>query len=177
MECGVGDDRLPVECRPHPGGDALAPGCAAPLFALPDADMAPFDLHDVLSHAAVVLCFYPRDGTPACTRQALEFSDHEDDFANAGAVVVGISPDDCLTHAAFRDEHGISIRLLSDPDLEVCRLYGVLHRREGSERDTVRRTTILIDRAGVVRHLIDDVQLRGHAAEVLKLVREIARNR
>ncbi|MBB4011181.1 peroxiredoxin [Niveibacterium umoris] len=53
----------------------------------------------------------------------------------------------------------------------------MLHRREGCERDIVRRTTVVLDRAGVVRHLIDDVQLRGHAAEVLKLVREIARNR
>ncbi|WP_244971035.1 peroxiredoxin [Niveibacterium umoris] len=155
----------------------MAPGCVAPLFALPDADMAPFDLRDAISQNVVVLCFYPRDGTPACTRQAIEFSDHESDFSAAGAVVVGISPDDCLTHAAFRDEHGISIRLLSDPDMEVCRLYGVLHRREGCERDIVRRTTVVLDRAGVVRHLIDDVQLRGHAAEVLKLVREIARNR
>ncbi len=176
MECGVGADRLPVESDPHPGGTALAPGCVAPHFVLPDADMETFDLRDATQRGVVVLCFYPRDGTPACTRQAIEFSDHEDDFLREEAVVIAISPDDCLTHAAFRDEHGISIRLLSDPDLEVCRRYGVLHRREGCERDTVRRTTILIDRAGVVRHIIDDVQLRGHAAEVLKLVKEMARN-
>lgn len=153
----------------------LDTGDIAPAFTLPDADMETFDLAAERGKHHVVLYFYPRDNTPMCTRQAEEFSDHEDDFLRRECIVIGVSPDDCLTHAAFRDEHGLSVRLLSDQDNEVCRLYDVWREREvdGLRRQGVLRSTFVIDREGIVRHALYDVPPRGHAAAVFELVKEL----
>lgn len=155
---------------------ALRTGMPAPRFALPDADMDMFELAAALRDHVIVLVFYPRDGTPGCTRQAIAFSDHDADFSAAGAIVVGVSPDDVLTHAAFRDEHGLSMRLLSDPDFEVCRAYGVLACDAASGRQSVNRATFIVDRNGIIRHALHTISARGHVAEVLALIRQIPRN-
>lgn len=150
-------------------------GDPAPVFTLPDADMEMFDLAEQIGRHHVVLYFYPRDKTPGCTRQAEDFSDYETDFAKRECIVVGVSPDDCLTHAEFRDEHGLSVRLLSDEDKEVCQLYGVWQSRmvDGVQRHGLVRTTFIIDKRGVVRHILNEVAPRGHAAEVFKLVSQL----
>lgn len=150
-------------------------GQPAPLFSLPDADMEMFDLASVLGSHHVVLYFYPRDNTPGCTRQAIDFSDHDADFAKEHCIVIGISPDDCLTHAGFRDEHGLSVELLADEEGEVCKLYGVWQSemREGVMKRGVRRSTFIISSDGVLRHVLHDVNPRGHAAEVFQLVKQL----
>lgn len=154
---------------------ALCEGQPAPLFSLPDADMEMFDLASVLGSHHVVLYFYPRDNTPGCTRQAIDFSDHDADFAKEKCIVIGISPDDCLTHADFRDEHGLSVELLADEEGEVCRLYGVWQSemRDGVMKRGVRRSTFIISSDGVLRHVLHDVNPRGHAAEVFQLVKQL----
>lgn len=123
----------------------------------------------------IVLYFYPKDGTPGCTMQATEFSDHEDEFARYDCVVIGVSPDDCLAHAQFRDANGVSIRLLADTEGEVCRKYGVLQEKEanGERRNAVVRSTFVIDKKGLVRHAFYNVNPRGHAHEVLGLVKAL----
>ena len=150
-------------------------GSPAPLFSLPDADMEMFDLASVLGSHHVVLYFYPRDNTPGCTRQAIDFSDHDADFTKEKCIVIGISPDDCLTHADFRDEHGLSVELLADEEGEVCRLYGVWQSemRDGVMKRGVRRSTFIISSDGVLRHVLHDVNPRGHAAEVFQLVKQL----
>ena len=147
----------------------------APLFSLPDGDMETFDMAQVRGNRHVVLYFYPRDNAPTCTRQAEDFSDHEDAFNRLDCIVIGISPDDCLTHAEFAAEHGLSIRLLADTDAEVCRLYGVWREKEvdGIKRKGVLRSTFIIDKDGIIRHALYDVTPKGHVAEVLALVREL----
>ena len=107
----------------------LHAGEHAPTFALPDADMETVDVGKLRGKKNVVLYFYPKDGTPGCTIQATEFSDHEDEFTRHDCVVLGVSPDDCLAHAEFRDTNGVSIRLLADTEGEVCRKYGVLEEK------------------------------------------------
>ncbi|AVR89074.1 peroxiredoxin [Thauera aromatica] len=153
----------------------LKSGDIAPAFSLPDADMETFDLASSAGKHHVVLYFYPRDKTPGCTLQAADFSDHEDDFTRYDCIVVGVSPDDCLTHAEFRDHEGLSIRLLSDTDTEVCRLYKVWQEREvdGVKKMGVRRSTFIIDKQGRIRHALYDVTPRGHAAAVFELVKEL----
>ncbi|NTV09317.1 MAG: peroxiredoxin [Zoogloea sp.] len=153
----------------------LRAGDKAPVFVLPDADMSLFDLSRALDTHHVVLYFYPRDNAPGCTRQAVDFTDHEDDFTRHGCVVLGVSPDDCLTHADFRDQNGLSVRLLSDEDGDVCRLYEVWQPQEacGGKRPGVRRSTFIISRGGVIRHVMHDVNPRGHVAEVYALVKEL----
>lgn len=171
-----GAGAVPVESGAQPEEAPLSPGSRAPLFSLADADMETFGLSEALASNIVVLCFYPRDGAPVCTQQAIEFSDHDDEFAREGAVVVGVSPDDVLRHADFRDQHGLSIRLLSDPDFEVSRTYGVLQQRAQGSGQSVRRATFVIDQSGVIRHALLESGARGHAATILELVRQISRN-
>jgi thioredoxin-dependent peroxiredoxin len=155
----------------------LQPGQSAPEFTLPDADMEMVNLADYRGSNNVVLYFYPKDDTPGCTREAIDFSDLENEFAGLDAVVLGVSRDDCLSHGAFRDKHGLSVRLLSDADSEVCEKYGVLQEKdvEGARRIAVSRSTFVIDRQGVVRHALYGVKATGHAHEVLALVRQINR--
>lgn len=154
---------------------ALKPGDRAPGFELPDADFNLVSLAGLRGHGKLVLYFYPRDDTPGCTTEALEFSELEMDFRDSGALVLGISRDDCLVHGAFRDKHGLAVQLLSDVDGDVCRSYGVLEQKEyeGQRRDCIRRSTFVIDCKGVVRHALYGVSPRGHAAEVLQLIKEL----
>jgi peroxiredoxin Q/BCP len=150
-------------------------GQTAPPFSLPDADMETVDVGELIGRKNLVLYFYPKDGSPNCTIQAVDFSDHEADFAKHDAVVMGISSDDCLRHAEFRDEHGISITLLADVDGEAARQYGVWAEREmnGVVRGSVQRATFVIDKQGIVRHALHGVNPRGHAREVLQLVSQL----
>lgn len=153
----------------------LQSGDVAPSFSLPDADMEMFDLASALGRYNVVLYFYPRDKAPICIRQVADFSDHENEFVRHDCMVVGISPDDCLTHAEFRDREGLSIRLLSDTDTEVSQLYAVWVEKEvdGVKRMGMRRSTFVIDKEGTIRHALYDVVPRGHVAAVLELVRKL----
>jgi thioredoxin-dependent peroxiredoxin len=153
----------------------LQPGHSAPPFSLPDADMEMFDLRSLHGKRSAVVFFYPKDGTPYCTQEAIEFSDHEDEFNRLGCVIVGVSRDDCLAHAEFRDKNGLSIRLLSDVDGKVGHQYGVYHFREkdGHRRLAVVRSTFIIDKDGIIRHSFYDVTPKGHAAEVFQLVKQL----
>jgi peroxiredoxin Q/BCP len=153
----------------------LHPGQAAPEFVLPDADMQTVDLSAFKGKKHVVLYFYPRDGTPGCTLVTTDFSDHEDQFDKHDCVVIGVSRDDCYTHADFRDRNGINIALLSDPEGEVCRKYGVIQEKEseGVRRECLVRSTFVIDKKGVIRHAAYGVGARGHAAEVFSVVKKL----
>ena len=153
----------------------LQAGQTAPVFALPDADMEDFDLASLRGKQNAVLFFYPKDGTPICTQEAIDFSDHEEDFIRLGCSVIGISRDDCLAHADFRDKNGISVRLLSDVEGDVCKRYGVCQyrEREGQRRLVVSRATFIIDRQGIIRHALYDVSPKGHVAEVFQLLRQL----
>lgn len=153
----------------------LKPGDSAPDFELPDADMEIVRLADFRNTRGVVLYFYLRDNTPGCTAEGIEFSDLEAEFAGLDCVVLGVSRDDCISHGAFRDKHGISVRLLADKDCQACRAYGVLVNKEvdGVMRESVQRSTFVIDRQGTIRYALYGVSAKGHAKEILNLVKEI----
>lgn len=153
----------------------LTAGIEAPHFELPDADMQTFALTALQGKQNVVLYFYPRDDTPGCTLEANEFSELEEEFAKFDAVVVGISRDDCLSHASFRDKYGLSVLLLSDPDARVCKRYGVMYEKEvdGHKKLSIKRSTFVIDKHGKLRHVMYGVQAHGHAQEILNLIKEM----
>jgi thioredoxin-dependent peroxiredoxin len=155
----------------------LRAGQPAPALDLPDADLNMVSLAEFKDRKNVVLYFYPRDGTPGCTMEAIEFSELEDDFARLQTVVLGVSMDDCLAHGAFRDKHGLSVQLLADPDGEVCQRYGVLQEKEmdGRKKKAIVRSTFVIDRRGLLKHTLYGVSARGHAAEVLGLVKGMSK--
>lgn len=133
------------------------------------------DLADYRGKQNVVLYFYPKDGTPACTLQAIGFSDREDEFKRLDTVVFGVSRDDVLSHQAFRDEHGLTVELLADTEEEVCRLYHVIEDKivDGHPKTCLMRSTYVIDKKGVVRHILRDVNPKAHVEEVLKVCRTL----
>ena len=153
----------------------LKAGDRAPDFSNPDADMNIVGLKDFAGKKNLVLYFYVRDDTPACTTEAIEFSELEGSFAKLDTVVLGVSRDDCIRHGEFRDKHGISVPLLADKEQETCAAYGVLQQKEvdGVKRNGVVRSTFVIDKGGVIRHALYGISSRGHAAEVLQLVKEL----
>lgn len=153
----------------------LKVGQTAPMFILPDADMESIDIAQFRGKNNVILFFYPRDDTPGCTLEATDFSDHEDEFLRHGCIVIGISRDDCIKHAEFRDKHGISVRLLSDADGAACKQYGVWQAKEvdGVRKHGIVRSTFVIDKHGVLRLTLYGVNAKGHAMEVLRAVKEL----
>jgi peroxiredoxin Q/BCP len=150
-------------------------GHAAPTFSLPDADMAHTKLADYKGQQHVVLYFYPRDDTPGCTLEAIEFSDMDDEFDKLKTAVLGVSRDDCMSHAAFRDKHGLAVRLLADTEGTVCNKYGVWQEKEkdGVKKMGIVRSTFIIDKNGILRHALYNVTAKGHAMEVLKLIKAL----
>lgn len=167
----------------------LTPGVPAPEFRLADADMSLVNFSEFRGKLNVVLYFYDKDNLPGSTMEAIEFSDLEEDFTRCNCIVLGVSPDDWMSHAEFRDRHGLSVRLLSDPECEVCRSYDVVKANgangnshgngngngsvNGNGRPHVLRSTFVIDRAGKVRHALYGVSPKGHAAQVLSLVKTL----
>ena len=151
-------------------------GQTAPAFDLPDADLNVVSLDGYKGTNNVILYFYPKDDTPGCTIEAIDFSELQDAFLGLDTVVLGVSMDDCVSHGSFRDKHGLAVQLLADAEGEVCAKYGVLQDKEvegkGRKRCIVR-STFVIDKKGFVRHALYGVNARGHAAEVLNLVKEL----
>jgi peroxiredoxin Q/BCP len=154
----------------------LKVGQPAPAFDLPDADLNVVSLDGYKGTNNVVLYFYQKDHTPGCTIEAIDFSELQDAFLGLDTVVLGVSMDDCMSHGSFRDKHGLAVQLLADAEGEVCTKYGVLQEKEvdgkGKKRCIIR-STFVIDKKGFVRHALYGVNARGHANEVLNLVKEI----
>jgi peroxiredoxin Q/BCP len=149
----------------------VAVGKAAPGFALVDTDGQQVELEDFRGKK-VVLWFYPRDDTPGCTREACEFRDAKDDFDEAGAVIVGISPDGVESHQRFRAKYGLPLILLADPEHQALEAYGVWKERvrDGKTSMGVERSTFLIDEEGILIEAKRQVQVDGHAAEMLAAI-------
>ncbi|MBM5575300.1 peroxiredoxin [Deefgea sp. CFH1-16] len=153
----------------------LNSGDVAPQFALPDAQMNTVQLADFLGKKIVILYFFNGDKTPGGILEAIEFSDRVAAFAKYGAVILGVSRDDCMAHELFIDEHGLEFELLSDAESEVIALYHAQHRWEakGMVRYGIDRSTFVIDQTGIIRHAFYHVTPKGHAAEILELVKQI----
>jgi peroxiredoxin Q/BCP len=135
------------------------------------------DLSSYRGKKNVVLYFYPRDGTPGCTIEAIGFSDRENEFAKLDTVVFGVSRDDVLSHQAFRDDNGLTVQLLADTEEEVSRLYEVIQDKivDGHPKACLLRSTFIIDKKGVVRHIMRDMNPRAHVDEVLKACKALSK--
>jgi peroxiredoxin Q/BCP len=117
----------------------------------------------------VVLYFYPKDDTPGCTAQACGIRDAYGEFERAGAVVLGISPDDEAAHVKFRDKYDLPFTLLADPEHEVAERYGTWgeKRYRGRTYWGVSRTTFLVGADGTVAKVMQNVKPDTHADDVL----------
>ncbi|UCF58490.1 MAG: thioredoxin-dependent thiol peroxidase [Candidatus Bathyarchaeota archaeon] len=113
----------------------------------------------------VVLYFYPKDGTPGCTREAIEFRDMAKEFEKEGAIILGVSKDSIRSHRKFKQKHELPFTLLSDPEGKVLDLYGVWKKKSlyGRTFMGTERTTFLIDEKGIVKKVYRKVKTKGHA--------------
>lgn len=152
----------------------LDPGDKAPAFTLPAAGGGDVRLAD-LKGKIVVLFFYPKDDTTACTQEALSFTEKAADFEALGAVVVGVSRDSVKSHDRFVAKHGLDLLLGADEDGTVTDRYGVWVEKSlyGRKYMGIERSTWLIDGAGKVVKTWRKVKVRGHVEEVLAAAREI----
>jgi len=149
-------------------------GEKAPDFCLPNQDSEEVCLRD-LRGSWIVLYFYPKDNTPGCTTEALDFSAHIEDFSRLGATVLGVSPDTVVKHRNFIEKKGLKVTLLSDEERGVLQAYGVwqLKKNYGREYMGVVRSTFLIDPEGLVAQKWEKVRVKGHVEAVLKKLEEL----
>jgi len=146
----------------------LSPGDKAPDFDLP-TDTGRVSLAG-LKGKAVVLYFYPKDDTTGCTSEALQFSAEVEEFAKAGAVIIGVSKDSAASHGKFRKKHDLTVELAADTLGETVEAYGswVEKNMYGRKYMGIDRSTFLIDREGVVREVWRKVKVPNHVKAVLK---------
>jgi len=139
-------------------------GEEAPDFTLQADDERKVSLKDYRGKK-VVLYFYPKDGTPGCTREAIEFRDIAKEFEKEGAIILGVSKDSIKSHQKFKQKHELPFTLLSDPEGKVLDLYGVWKKKSlyGRTFMGTERTTFLIDEKGIVKKVYRKVKAKGHA--------------
>jgi thioredoxin-dependent peroxiredoxin len=147
----------------------LAEGDAAPDFTLPDQNGTEVSLAG-LRGETVVLYFYPRADTPGCTTQACGVRDRSDEFAAAGARVIGVSPDEVGAIEKFADKYDLGFTLLADADHSVAERYGTWVEKSmyGKKYMGVQRATFIVDPDGKIARVFPKVSPKKHDDLVLK---------
>jgi peroxiredoxin Q/BCP len=148
---------------------ALQPGDPAPDFTLPDQEGNPVSL-SALRGGTVVLYFYPKADTPGCTAQACGVRDHRPAYEQAGAVVLGVSPDPVNKVAKFDQKFGLGFPLLADEDHSVAEAYGVWVQKSMYGRRYMgnERTTFVISSEGTISQVFRKVKPAEHDERVLE---------
>jgi peroxiredoxin Q/BCP len=153
----------------------LKVGQKAPEFKLPDENGK---LHKLADYAGknVVLYFYPADDTPGCTAEACNFRDDYLKYKAAGAVILGVSPDDELSHEKFKKKFSLPFPLLADHDHKLCELYGVWGEKSmfGKKYFGVIRSTFLIDEKGKIAEVFKKVSVPNHSNKVLAALEKLS---
>ncbi len=154
--------------------ESIEEGVLAPAFSAPRDGGDTVSLADYAGQT-VVLYFYPKDDTSGCTKEAQEFTALIDDFAQAGAIVIGVSKDSVKKHDKFRDKYALGVVLVSDETTAICEDFGVWKEKSmyGKTYMGIERSTFIIDGEGVVRRVFRKVKAAGHAAQVLETVRAL----
>ena len=149
----------------------LETGTKAPDFELQDQNGKTHRLSDYLGKK-VILYFYPKDNTPGCTKQACGFSERNPQFLEKGAVVLGVSKDTVTSHKKFEQSYNLNFTILSDPDMNVIKTYGVWQEKKNYGKVTmgVVRTTYLIDEQGVIVKAMGSVKAADNPQQMLDLL-------
>jgi thioredoxin-dependent peroxiredoxin len=118
----------------------------------------------------LVIYFYPKDSTPGCTAESMEFRDTIEEFTKANTLIVGISRDSLKSHENFKSKLELPFELLSDSDETVCQIFGVMKMKNmyGKQVRGIERSTFLIDEEGILRHEWRGLKIPGHVQDVLK---------
>jgi peroxiredoxin Q/BCP len=148
----------------------VAPGKKVPAFSA-TSTAGEFSLASVRGHA-LVLYFYPKDNTPGCTNESIDFRDRAADFEAAGVKIVGVSRDSLKSHQGFRERHALPFELLSDPDETLCELFGVMKMKNmyGKQVRGIERSTFVVAIDGTIAREWRGVKVPGHVDEVLAFV-------
>lgn len=149
-------------------------GLKAPDINLPATNGGRIKLRD-LRGENVVLYFYPRDNTPGCTTEGLDFKALHARFRRQKTRVLGISRDSLAAHEKFRDKFKFPFELVSDPDEKACSAYDVIREKNmyGKKVIGIERSTFLIDATGTLRQEWRKVKVKGHAQDVLDAVKSL----
>ena len=149
-------------------------GNIAPDFTLPRDGGGVVTL-SALRPKVVVIYFYPKDDTPGCTTEAIDFTRLSAEFTNAGVVVVGVSKDSVADHDRFCRKHGLGVILASDANGDTCERYGVWGEKSmyGRKYMGIERATFLVDGTGRMARVWPKVKVAGHATEVLDAARAL----
>lgn len=150
----------------------LSAGTKAPDFSLKDQFGKDVSLTDFLGKK-VVLYFYSRDNTPGCSRQACAFAGAYEEFKSMDAVVIGVSKDSVASHVKFAEKYSLPFVLLSDPELEAIKAYGVWQEKKnyGKVSMGVVRSTYIIDEQGIIEKVMPKVKPDTNAADVLNYLK------
>ena len=126
----------------------------------------------------LVLFFYPKDHTPGCTTEAMEFRDKYKDFVKAGAEVFGVSRDNMKSHDDFKAKLELPFELVSDNDEKLCHGFGVVKNKimYGKKVKGIERSTFLVDANGILRQEWRGLKVPGHVDEVLKAVKAMKKS-
>ena len=151
---------------------ALKKGDKAPDFNLEDQDGKKVSLGS-FKGKYLVLYFYPKDDTPGCTMEGIDFTKNIEKFNKLGAEVLGLSADSLESHCSFIDKHKLKVTLLSDPDKELIKKYNAWKKKSmyGREYYGIERSTFIIDQHGKIANAWYGVKVQGHVEEVLKTLR------
>ena len=143
-------------------------------FCLPNQDEVEICLRDLLGKW-IVLYFYPKDNTPGCTTEAIDFTAHIKEFEDLGSIVIGVSADSPKKHRNFIEKKELGITLLSDEEHRVLEQFGVwqLKKNYGREYMGIVRSTFIIDPEGIIRAVWEKVKVKGHVEEVLEKLKEL----
>ncbi len=157
-----------------PVNKELKVGDPAPRFDLPTAGGGRVSLANCKGKR-LVLYFYPKDDTPGCTREALDFTAAADAFAAANTMIIGISRDPPSKHEKFTAKHGLTMTLASDESGETCHAYGVWVEKKlyGRVSMGIERSTFLIDETGRLTKVWRKVKVTGHVEDVKKALEPI----
>ncbi|MBL4645591.1 MAG: peroxiredoxin [Rhizobiales bacterium] len=149
-------------------------GDTAPLFNLPTDGEEGFNLSEKLG-ATIVLFFYPKDDTPGCTKEAIEFTATKAEFEKLGVILVGMSPDPVKKHAKFRAKHELDVLLVSDEEKTTLEAYNVWVEKSmyGRKYMGVERSTFLINSDGIIAKVWRKVKVPGHVDTVLEAARSL----
>ena len=140
-------------------------------FSLPATGGGTFTLSSALGKH-VIIFFYPKDDTPGCTTEAVQFRDLYEPFQQANCMIVGISRDSMKSHENFKEKFTLPFELLSDTDETVCELFGVMKEKNmyGKQVRGIERSTFVIDKTGALRQEWRKLKADGHAQEVLDFI-------
>lgn len=154
--------------------EQLSPGDKAPEFTLPDQD-GKIRSSDEFRGSWIILYFYPKDNTSACTAEALAFSAVYEELSEMGVPVVGVSPDTVESHQKFVEKHALHLTLLADPLHNIIEAYGAwtLKKMYGREYMGVERSTFLINPSGIIEEIWRKVKVKGHVEAVSSRLLEL----